>query len=188
VDALLKAIAPGFLLLLAACGASGPKSEWERANEEKLPAAEQQRDGQPAFPPPHRGELLEFFVAATSEFRFFVDAATLSVSNDGIVRYVLVARSPSGVENVTFEGMRCTSNEVRIYALGRDGAWVGRPTDWRPITPRSVSRWHNELFRNYFCPQREPIVSAQEGVWALRQGGHPLTKGLSEDPRYTGGR
>jgi hypothetical protein len=184
----LKAIAPGLLLLLAACGASGPKSDWERANEEKLPAAEQQRDALPAFPPPQRGDLIEFFVAATSQFRFFVDAGTLSVSNDGIVRYVLVARSPSGVENVSFEGMRCTTNEVRIYALGRDGAWVGRPTDWRPITPRSVSRWHNELFRNYFCPQREPIVSAQEGVWALRQGGHPLTKGLSEDPRYTGGR
>jgi hypothetical protein len=127
-----------------------------------------------------------FFVAATSEFRFFVDAASLSVGSDGIVRYVLVARSPSGLENVSFEGMRCETNEVRIYALGRDGSWVGRPTDWRPIQPRSVSRWHNELFRNYFCPQREPIVSAREGVLALRQGGHPLTKGLSQDPRYGG--
>lgn len=185
--ALVKAIAPGILLLLAACGASGPKSDWERANEEKLPAAEQQRDALPS-PPQKRGELIEFFVAATSEFRFFVDAATLSVSDDGIVRYVLVARSPSGVDNVSFEGMRCATNEVRIYALGRDGAWVGRPTDWRVIEPRSVSRWHNELSRNYFCPQREPIVSAKEGVLALRQGGHPLTKGLGEDPRYPGAR
>lgn len=66
---------------------------------------------------------------ATSEFRFFVDAATLSVSDDGIVRYVLVARSPGGVDNVSLEGMRCATSEVRIYALGRDGAWVGRPTD-----------------------------------------------------------
>lgn len=182
----LKAIAPGILLLLAACGASGPKSDWERANEEKLPPAEQQRDVQPTFPPRERGELIEFFVAATSEFRFFVDAATLSVSNDGIVRYVLVARSPSGVDNVSFEGMRCATNEVRIYALGRDGAWVGRPTDWRAIEPRSVSRWHNELSRNYFCPQREPILNAKEGVLALRQGGHPLTKGLSQEPRFGG--
>jgi hypothetical protein len=177
-----------FVFLLAACGGSGPKSDWEQANEEKLPAAEQQPDALPAFPAPQRGELIEFYVAATSEFRFFVDAASLSVSNDGIVRYILVARSSAGAENVSFEGMRCTTGEVRIYALGRDGAWVGRPTDWRAIEPRSVQRWHNALYRDYFCPQREPIVSAAEGVLALRMGGHPLTKGLSQDPRYPGGR
>jgi hypothetical protein len=181
----LKALAPSFLLLLTACGASGPRSDWERANEEKLPAAEQQREALPSAPQ-KRGELIEFFVAATSEFRFFVDAGSLSVSNDGIVRYILVARSNAGAENVSFEGMRCTTGEVRIYALGRDGAWVGRPTDWRAIEPRSVQRWHNELFRNYFCPQREPIASAAEGVLALRMGGHPLTKGLSQDPRFWG--
>lgn len=172
------------LLLVAACGSSGPQSDWERAQEAKQPAslpAEEQ-----VAPPSQRGELIEFYVAATSNFRFFVDAASLSVDHEGIVRYVLVARSNAGAQNVSFEGMRCRTGEVRTYALGRDGAWVGRPTDWRPIEPRSVQRWHNELYRNYFCPQREPITSAYEGVWALRQGGHPLTKGLSQDPRLGG--
>ncbi|HEV3010392.1 MAG TPA: CNP1-like family protein, partial [Burkholderiales bacterium] len=177
----LKAIAPGFVLVLAACGASGPRSDWERANEEKLPAAEQQREALPT-PPAKRGELLEFFVAATSEFRFFVDAASLSVGSDGIVRYVLVARSSTGTENVSFEGMRCATREVRIYALGRDGAWVGRETDWRAIQPRSVQRWHNALYREYFCPQAEPIRSAGEGADALRRGGHPM-QDLSGDIR-----
>lgn len=158
-----------FVLLLTACGASGPKSDWERANEEKLPVAEQQRDTPP--PPLKRGELIEFFVAATSEFRFFVDAASLSVGSDGIVRYVLVARSSAGTENVSFEGMRCATREVRIYALGRDGAWVGRESDWRPIPPRGAHAWHNELYREYFCPYREPIGSAAKAVQALRTGG-----------------
>lgn len=63
----VNAIASCCSLLLTACGASGPKSDWERVNEEKLPAAEQQRDVLPT-PPPKRGELIEFFVAATSEF------------------------------------------------------------------------------------------------------------------------
>lgn len=178
----LAALLP--LVLLAACGSSGPTSDWERANEARLPASAPS-DPQPV-PPGRRGELIEFYVAPTSEFRFFVDAASLSVDSEGIVRYVLVARSNAGVENVSFEGMRCTTGEVRIYALGRDGAWAGRPTDWRPIEPRSVQRWHNELYRHYFCPQREPIASAYEGVWALRQGGHPLTKGLSQEPRFGG--
>jgi CNP1-like family len=165
-----KAIVPCFLLLLTACGASGPRSDWERAHEEKLPAAEQPREVAPA-PPAKRGELLEFSVAPTSEFRFFVDAASLSVGSDGIVRYVLVARSPEGTENVSFEGMRCATREVRIYALGRDGAWVGRETDWRPIQPRGAYAWHEELYREYFCPYREPIGSAAKAVQALRTGG-----------------
>lgn len=180
----VNAIACCFLLI-SACGGSGPKSDWERANEEKLPAAEQQREALPT-PPATRGELIEFFVAATSEFRFFVDAASLSVGSDGIVRYVLVARSSAGTENVSFEGMRCATREVRIYALGRDAAWVGRETDWRAIQPRSVQRWHNELYREYFCPQREPIASAAEGVQALRAGGNRL-RALNPDPR-SGGR
>ena len=166
----VQAIVPGFLLLLAACGSTGPTSDWERVNEEKLPAAEQPRESLPT-PPAKRGELIEFFVAATSEFRFFVDAASLSVGSDGIVRYVLVARSSAGAENVSFEGMRCATREVRIYALGRDGAWVGRATDWRPIQPRGVHAWHDELYREYFCPYREPIGSAAQAVQALRTGG-----------------
>jgi len=179
------------LALLAACSTPsstpGSKSDWEKANEEKLAATEKAAaaDAVPT-PPTKRGELIEFSVAATQEFRFFVDASTLSVDNEGIVRYVLVARSSAGVENVSFEGMRCVTNEYRIYALGRDGAWVGRPTDWRPIDPKTVSRWHNELARNYFCPQREPITNAKEGVVALRQGGHPLTRGLSLQPQFGG--
>jgi hypothetical protein len=182
VYAPVNASAACFLLLLAACGSSGPTSDWERVNEEKLPAAQQPREVLPT-PPPQRGELIEFFVAATSEFRFFVDAASLSVGSDGIVRYVLVARSSAGAENVSFEGMRCATREVRIYALGRDGAWVGRETDWRAIQPRSVQRWHNELYREYFCPQREPIASAAEGVQALRAGGNRL-RVQNRDPRY----
>jgi hypothetical protein len=170
VHAPVKAIALCFLLLLAACGASGPRSDWERLNEEKLPAAQQQPEALPT-PPSKRGELIEFFVAATSEFRFFIDAASLSVGSDGIVRYVLVARSSAGAESVSFEGMRCATREVRIYALGRDGAWVGRETDWRPIQPRGVHAWHNELYREYFCPYREPIESAAKAVQALRTGG-----------------
>ena len=83
----------------------------------------------------------------------------------------------------TYPSKACATREVRIYALGRDGAWVGRETDWRAIQPRSVQRWHNELYREYFCPQREPIASAAEGVQALRAGGNRL-RVQSRDPRY----
>ena len=164
-------------ILIAGCG-HGEKSDWERRHEERLPPAEEAL-ALPAYP--KTGELIEFFVAATSDFRFFIDAASLSVGSDGVVRYVLVARSLAGVDNVSFEGMRCTSAEVRTYALGRDGAWTGNPGAWRSIEPRSVQRWHNALYREYFCPQKAPIASAGEGVDALRRGGHPFSRGFSGD-------
>jgi hypothetical protein len=171
----------GWLVLvvaLAGCGGTQPKSDWERKHEERLPPAEE-AVALPAYP--KAGELIEFFVAATSEFRFFVDAASVSVGPDGVVRYVLVARSATGVQNVSFEGMRCATGEVRTYALGRDGDWTGKPGEWRAIQPRSVQRWHNALYREYFCPQKEPIRSAREGVDALRRGGHPMSRGFSGD-------
>jgi hypothetical protein len=163
---------------LASCGTTGEKSDWERKHEERLPPAEEAL-ALPAYP--RTGQLIEFFVAATSEFRFFIDPASLSVGSDGVVRYVLIARSPAGVDNVSFEGMRCTSAEVRTYALGRGGAWTGKPGAWRSIEPRSVQRWHNALYREYFCPQKEPIASAREGIDALRHGGHPFARGFSGD-------
>jgi hypothetical protein len=111
-----------------------------------------------------------------------------------VVHYTLVARSSTGAQNVSFEGMRCNSGEVRMHALGvpeRDGggAWTGKPGPWRPIEPRSVQRWHNALYREYFCPQREPIASAREGIEALRRGGPSITRSISEDmPRGGGAR
>jgi hypothetical protein len=160
----------GFLVLvvaLAACS-HGDSSDWERKHEERLPPPEEAVT-LPAYP---RGDqLAEFFVAASSEFRFFIDEPSISVGRDGVVRYVLVARSPAGVDNVSFEGMRCDTGEVRTYALGRDGAWTGKTGEWRTIQPRSVQRWHNALYREYFCPHRVPIGSAQEGVRTLRRGG-----------------
>ena len=171
---------------LAACGGPTEKSDWERQHESQLPRPEE-AVALPAYPAGER--LIEFFVAATSEFRFFVDSASVSVGTDGVVRYTLVARSSAGADNVSFEGMHCTKGEVRSYALGRDGGWVRRTGEWRAIQPRSVQRWHNALYQEYFCLQGEPIASREEGVNALHRGGNPFLRGQSEDiPRGGGAR
>jgi len=102
------------------------------------------------------------------------------VGKDGVVRYVLVARSPDGVQNVSFEGMRCASAEHRVHAFGRpDGSWSAARVGWRPLDAPSVQRRHSTLYREYFCPQNEPIRDAAEGVRALEQGGHPFSKGFA---------
>ena len=113
-------------------------------------------------------------------FHFFVDGATLSVGKDGVVRYVLVARSPDGVHNVSYEGIRCATAEHRTYAFGRpDGSWSASRAGWRQLDAPSAQRRHTTLYREYFCPQNEPIRDAAEGVRALEQGGHPFSKGFA---------
>jgi len=171
-------------LALAACGAEPQaRSDWERDHEESLSRESRTAEAAPQFPAyPRKASLIEFFVSAASDFRFFVDAETLDVGSDGIVRYVLVARSPAGVENASFEGMHCASGEFRRYALGRaDGTWAVSAAGGRPIPAAAVQRWHRTLQREYFCPQRQPIRSAAEGVRALQQGGHPFAKGFDGD-------
>ena len=133
----------------------------------------------PAYP--GKRALIEFAVDAPGGFRFFIDPAALSVGSDGEVRYALVARSAQGAENVSYEGMRCNSAEVRVYALGRDGAWAGTPGEWRSMRERGAQRWHSTLFREFFCPQKDPITNARDGIQALRDGGHPAAKGFTRD-------
>lgn len=158
------------LLALHGSGAAGQiKSDWERENEERLKQAEEQVVPPPAF---DKARLVELELAEPSDFRYFVDPATVSVGADRIVRYVIVARSPAGVENVRFEGIRCPG-EYRIFAVARpDGSWSGRPAEWRPV-PKDARAAENALSRRYFCPVRQAIRSAQEGVDALRARGHP---------------
>lgn len=122
---------------------------------------------------PKDADLIEIQVSSGATFRFFVDAASLSVAGDGVVRYTFVARSPSGVSNVSFEGIRCSTKSYKVYAQGTGGRWSPRQSDWRDIEIRTIQRWHNVLYSEYLCPRHRPIDSAAEGVDALRRGVHP---------------
>jgi hypothetical protein len=122
-------------------------------------------------PYPGKADLIEFEVGPRGDFRFFVDGATLNVSRDGIVRYVVVARSAAGAENVSYEALRCSTGEYRIHAVGSPGgSWGGRATPWRPVGMPPVQHWRMALQREYFCPLTAPIRDAAEGIRALRGG------------------
>lgn len=127
----------------------------------------------PAFP--KDADLVEFHVSAGAANRFMVDASTLSVGEDGVVRYVLVVRTPGGATNVTHEGIRCKTGEYKLFASGRsDGTWArSRTSAWRPIENKPVNRHHAVLNRDLFCPVFTPIASPDEGREALRLGRHP---------------
>jgi len=129
----------------------------------------------PAFPKPEN--LIEFYVGPVTANTYFIDASTLSVGSDRIVRYVLVVQTSGGASNVSFEGINCEELAWKHYATGRsDGTWVKSRApriEWRPIENKPVNRHHAALSRDYFCPVRTAISTAEEGRRALRLGMHP---------------
>ena len=161
------------LAVLAGCGGSGQTSDWERANPDLLASAATSVVKPPAFP---RSEnLTEIYISATATFRYFVDRSSLDVQyQQREIRYVLLARSPSGVENVSYEALKCPDLH-RIYAVGSaDGKWVLRGSDWQQIQRSTAVTVPHVLARQFFCPHRDPIQSVAEGVDALQRGVHPL--------------
>ena len=124
----------------------------------------------PAAPKPDN--LLEFTLEKNSGYRYFVDGASLSVGDDGVVRYTVIAQSPSGARTVSFEGMRCAEGERKLYAFGHaDGSWSrNRTAKWESIQARDPNSYQRALFYHYFCVQgvKRTVPELQR---VLRAGG-----------------
>ena len=165
-----------FVLLgcLTLCAASVGAAT-EEADDDYVPN-KSWMEGAVSFPAaPREADLIGFDVGAATANRFFVDQATLSVGNDGVMRYVLVVVAAGGARNVSFEGMRCDSRERRIYATGRaDGSWAkSRVEAWQRIRDEASKVHYAALYLNYFCPGGILVRDADEARDALRRGGHP---------------
>lgn len=137
--------------------------------EEEKPWAEVEA-ALPEYPKPEN--LVELYVSAVASNKFLVDAKSISVGGDGVVRYSVVVKTLGGATNVSFEGIRCKTKERRLYAFGRsDSTWSkAHSQDWAGIRPGG---YQAVLYKEYFCPGGVAIYRAEEGVGALKQGGHP---------------
>ena len=164
------------ILLLSAMGQASADFHFRNWDDPDEPRWQEEEPALPDFP--REENLLEFYVSATTANRFFVDARSISVGADGVVRYSLVVRTAGGSRNVSFEGIRCAATEYRLYAMGRaDGTWTkARLSEWKPIENKPVNRHHAALNRDYFCPGTVLVRDAEEGRAALRRGGHPDAK------------
>ena len=60
--------------------------------------------------------LIEIDMGQRFSLVYAIDPQTLSVGSDGILRFVMVARSSSGAVNAFYEGLRCSTAEGRVYA------------------------------------------------------------------------
>ncbi|MDT8387029.1 MAG: CNP1-like family protein [Thiogranum sp.] len=83
----------------------------------------------------------------------WIDPASISAGGDHIVRYTVVIRAGTGVENIMYEGLRCDSRQYRRYAYGSAGSF--RPvstSDWKYIRKTARDRYRAILLDDYFCP------------------------------------
>ncbi len=125
----------------------------------------------PAYP--KASGLVELRTGSLSANRFLIDADTLSIGKDGVVRYTLVVRSSAGVENASFEGIRCATREQKSYAFGqRSGSWSpALEPQWRRIEAREVNRHHAVLFTDIICTNgATPPRAVRDVVQRLRYG------------------
>jgi CNP1-like family len=130
--------------------------------------------------PPKTEDLLEFDPGRPATLRFYIDPASLSVGTDAIVRFTVVVRGEGTASNVSYEAIRCKTRERKVYAYGRaDGTWSAvRAPLWTTISGLTSDGHRFVLYENYFCPSRQIIASAREGVEALRRAGHPRASDL----------
>ncbi len=146
--------------------------DWDyELDQEKKPWEELQAQ-LPPYPKPEN--LLKFDPGAISSNDYFVDATSLSVGEDKVVRYTLVVKTGGGATNVSFEGIRCDKGQLRIYAFGRPNSiWSrARDSNWRPIVYREVNGYHNTLYRGYMCTRSrssEP-ESVKQIITTLKRG------------------
>lgn len=123
--------------------------------------------------PPKDEKLLPFSIGAASPHKYFIDSDSLSLGTDDVVRYTLVILASGGAKNVSYEGMRCSTRERRVYAFGQpDGSWTqSRSNTWVKIQDGGVNRYHAALFLDYFCPNGVLVGDVRAIRRMFKQGG-----------------
>jgi hypothetical protein len=177
-------------LALAACGTQKALKGFDSDFDSSKPWDELQAQ-LPAYPKAEN--LLPFDAGPASDNFHYIDAPSIAVGGDDVVRYTLVIKSPTGAMNVTYEGMRCATDgkresarldllilkfqvtEKRLYAIGRDDeTWVrARVSKWEELEDVSQHYAQRTLARYFFCPANSIVRNEKEAIQALKSGSHP---------------
>ena len=155
-------------LLLLACAKPPFKDEFESDK----PWVEQMTH-LPAYP--ELKNLLAFDAGAVTSNQYLVDTTSIRIGQDEVIRFTLVVKSSAGAMNVSYEGIRCATNERKLYALGRnDRTWAKpRVSEWEKLGLIRQFYAQRELSKNFFCPQQQIVSTSEEAIQALKAGRHP---------------
>lgn len=101
--------------------------------------------------------LVPFEVSTTSNLTWALDPKAVTIVGDGLVHYVAVARSQSGVINALYEVINCSTGELKTYARivakesdAASKAWgIVDDPKWKSL---------------YDMPSKHALVLAKQGV------------------------
>ena len=163
-------------LLLTACGSTHDTSnpDWGQAGVPPPPKrTEQDREWAEteAPPPPAFAEArsLPIEMPPYMNLKFGVDPATITITGDGLVRYVVVASRAGGATNAFYEGVRCATSEVKTYARYNGGAWQSiKEPQWKRFKDLNAS-YVQQLASQGLCRGNAPRASVSDMVLNMRQ-------------------
>ena len=101
-----------------------------------------------------KSSFSQYQTRSQTGFNFYVDVSSIKFTADGVVRMSLLAISPKGSENITYEGFRCETREYKLYALSWtfDANWMpAKGTKWRVISSTSPNSYRGDLLEYYIC-------------------------------------
>lgn len=125
-----------------------------------------------APPPPayQESRLIDIEMPPYVNLRFSIDPGTITITGDGVVRYVVVARSrrQGDATNAFYEGIRCATGEIKTYARSNAGAWdLVENAEWKRIRDMKSS-YAQAISSQAVCRGRAPRASVGDMVDQLR--------------------
>ena len=116
--------------------------------------------------------LIEIDMGQRFSLVYAIDPQTLSVGSDGILRFVMVARSSSGAVNAFYEGLRCSTAEGRVYARHNpsSGWQTASTSEWKPLLQTTGMLHVLQFARQGGCDGAAPQRSVRIVIDQLKSG------------------
>ena len=113
--------------------------------------------------------------AAGSDYNYYIDVNSVSLTTDEVLHYTIVIQSPRGASNIVYEGIRCATQEIKVFAYGtRDGRFTRMPDpQWIYVHTQGPLGYRTALVERYVC---------DENGWAVNRD-TVLERLVLHDPR-----
>lgn len=181
-----RALLLAFVAALAGCASGGydtDNPDWAQAGMPPPPKryetdAEWKESEAPPPPTFDTRRLEPIAMPPYMSLKFGVDPATIAITGDGIVRYVVVASSArgggDGATNAFYEGVRCSTAEVKSYARFNNGKWdlVQKP-EWKSFRDLNSS-YARQLAEQGLCRGNAPRTSVKDMIANMRDPSRKL--------------
>lgn len=124
-------------------------------------------------PPPvfDLNRVLEIDMPRMMDLKYGIDPGTITITKEGIVRYVVVARreGADGAINAFYDGIRCATGEAKTYArYGGDGWKLTDNPQWKDISILN-NRYTIAIARQAVCRSAAPRGSVSDMVQQLKK-------------------